>query len=130
MGVLGEGVAVLFSTQNTIATVASTGTIVAKITAAQFAAVSPSAAVNYHVTFTPGSQSTGAFALLQATSTTVLDRTAATCRNSMQVLTLAGQSWNYDFYCRIEVNDCLTVHMPNSSGATGVDVKLFAEPLV
>ena len=131
MAILGDGTPVLFSTQQQVATVASTGTIVAKITSAQFNGVTPSGALNYHVTWVPGAQTTATWLLMQTTgSTTLLDPANAACRNFMYAQTLAGQHWNYDFYCRIEAGDALTVHMPNSSGATGVFVKLFAEPLL
>lgn len=132
MSVFGESNRALFSTAvYQAAGIASTGTIVAKITAAQFNSVSPSQAVNYHVTWVPGAQTSGTFLLMQTTgSTTLLDPTNAACRDSMWVQTLAGQSWNYDAYFRIEPGDALTVHMPNSSGATGVAVKIYAEALV
>lgn len=131
MSISGESNRALFSTQTyQAAAIASTGTIVAKITTAQFQGVSPSQAVNYHVTWVPGAQTSGTFLLMQANSTTLLDATNAGCRDSMWVQTLAGQSWNYDAFFRIESGDCLTVHMPNSSGATGVAVKIYAEPLI
>lgn len=130
MGVAGDGNRAVFSTQRyNAAAIASTGTVVAKITAAQFAGVATQD-VNYHVTFVPGAQSSGTFLLMQATSTSVTDPTNAAVKDSMWVQTLAGQSWNYDAYFKIAPTDNLIVIMPNSSGATGVAVKLYADPLI
>ncbi len=131
MGMLADGVRALFSTQRyQAAAIASTATVVAKITAAQFAGVSVNNDVLYHVTWVPGAQTTATFQLLQVNSTAVTDPTNAGVKDSMWVQTLAGQSWNYDAYFKIAPSDNLVVTMPNSSGATGVAVKIYAEPLI
>jgi len=129
VGVLDFGNRVLFSTQRYIAAaIASTGTVVAKITAAQFAQVGTQD-ILYHVTMTAGAQTTGTFQLLQASSTSITDATNAGVKDSFWVETIAGQSWNYDTWFKVAPTDNLVVTMPNSSGATGVAVKLYAEPL-
>lgn len=130
MGLSGEGNRAVFSTQRYQATaIASTGTVVAKITAAQFAGVATQD-VNYHVTWVPGAQTSAVFMLMQTSSTSVTDPTNAAVKDSMWVQTLAGQSWNYDAFFKIAPTDNLIVLMPLSSGATGVAVKLYAEPLI
>jgi hypothetical protein len=130
MATLGEGNRVLFSTQRyQAAAIASTGTVVAKIVAAQFATVA-SQDVCYHVSMVAGAQSSGTFQVLQATSTAITDPTNAAVTDSVWLQTLAGQTWNYDLYFRVKPTDNLVVTMPNSSGATGVAVKLYAEPLI
>jgi len=131
MGMQAEGNRALFSTSRYQSAVASTAVLVAKITAAQFAGVSPSQEVLYHVTWVPGAAANTVWQLLQVRgSTTITDPANAAVQDSMVVQTLANQSWNYDAYMKIAPNDNLYVTMPFSSASTAVAVKIYAEPLI